>query len=60
MKNGHIWILLLHPQKRDPRYRDLLERIYALGWARRLEGSRIVQFSAPGLHAFEAAFGRVG
>ena len=29
VKNGHIWILLLHPQKRDPRYRDLLERIYA-------------------------------
>jgi DNA-binding transcriptional ArsR family regulator len=37
----------------------LLERIYALGWARRLEGTRVVQFSAPGLHAFEAAFGPV-
>lgn len=37
----------------------LLARIYALGWARRLEGSRIVQFSAPGLAAFEAVFGRM-
>jgi hypothetical protein len=37
----------------------LLGRIYDLGWARRLEGSRVVQFSAPGLRAFEAAFGRL-
>ncbi|PZQ64979.1 MAG: transcriptional regulator [Phenylobacterium zucineum] len=36
----------------------LLARIYELGWARRLDGSRIVQFSAPGLAAFERAFGR--
>lgn len=34
----------------------LLERIYALGWARRLEGTRVVQFSAPGQRAFEQAF----
>jgi DNA-binding transcriptional ArsR family regulator len=34
----------------------LLDRIYALGWARRIEGTRVVAFSAPGLHAFEAAF----
>ena len=37
----------------------LLERIYALGWARRLDGARIVQFSAPGLAAFERTFGRL-
>lgn len=37
----------------------LLSRIYALGWARRLEGTRIVQFSAPGLAAFEGVFRRV-
>jgi len=37
----------------------LLQRIYALGWARRVEGSRIVAFSAPGLHAFEQTFGPV-
>lgn len=37
----------------------LLSRIYALGWARRMEGTRIVQFSAPGLAAFEGVFGRV-
>lgn len=36
----------------------LLARIYDLGWARRLDGSRIVQFSAPGLAAFERTFGR--
>jgi len=34
----------------------LLERIYALGWARRVDASRIVAFSAPGLRAFEQAF----
>jgi DNA-binding transcriptional ArsR family regulator len=38
----------------------LLRRIYDLGWARRLEGQRVVQFSAPGLRAFEQAFGPVG
>lgn len=37
----------------------LLQRIYALGWARRVEGARIVAFSAPGLAAFERAFGPV-
>jgi hypothetical protein len=35
----------------------LLERIYALGWARRLEGGRTVAFTAPGLSAFERTFG---
>ena len=34
----------------------ILERIYAQGWARRLEGSRVVAFSAPGLAAFRSAF----
>jgi DNA-binding transcriptional ArsR family regulator len=34
----------------------LLDRIYALGWARRVDNSRIVAFSAPGLRAFEQAF----
>jgi DNA-binding transcriptional ArsR family regulator len=34
----------------------LLERIYALGWARRLEGGRTVAFTAPGLAAFERTF----
>ncbi len=38
----------------------LLERIYARGWARRVEGARVVAFSAPGLRSFEAMFGRVG
>lgn len=38
----------------------LLARIYALGWARRVEGTRVVAFSAPGLHAFEQTFGPVG
>ncbi|HET6971647.1 MAG TPA: winged helix-turn-helix domain-containing protein [Phenylobacterium sp.] len=38
----------------------LLSRIYDLGWARRMEGQRVVQFSAPGLRAFEQAFGPVG
>ena len=38
----------------------LLDRVYALGWARRVEGSRTVAFSAPGLHAFEQTFGKVG
>lgn len=35
----------------------LLDRIYAKGWARRIEGSRVVAFSAPGLAAFSRAFG---
>jgi hypothetical protein len=35
----------------------LLERIYALGWARRIEGGRVVAFTAPGLAAFERTFG---
>jgi DNA-binding transcriptional ArsR family regulator len=35
----------------------LLSRIYAEGWARRLEGGRVVAFSAPGLAAFERTFG---
>ena len=35
----------------------LLARIYAEGWARRLEGGRVVAFSAPGLAAFERTFG---
>jgi DNA-binding transcriptional ArsR family regulator len=34
----------------------LLERIYARGWARRIEGGRVVAFSAPGLAEFERAF----
>jgi len=34
----------------------LLDRIYALGWARRLDGGRIVAFTAPGLAAFERTF----
>ena len=37
----------------------LLDRIYALGWARRLDGARVVAFSAPGLRAFEQRFGPV-
>jgi DNA-binding transcriptional ArsR family regulator len=37
----------------------LLDRIYALGWARRLEGTRVVQFSAPGLQAFGRTFGEI-
>ena len=35
----------------------LLNCIYANGWARRLEGGRVVAFSAPGLAAFERTFG---
>ena len=35
----------------------LLDRIYEKGWARRLEGSRVVAFSAPGLAAFARTFG---
>ena len=39
--------------------RALLTRIYDRGWARRVEGTRVVAFSAPGLQAFEGLFGRV-
>lgn len=34
----------------------LLTRIYDLKWARRVEGTRVVAFSAPGLAAFSSAF----
>lgn len=37
----------------------LLTRIYDLGWARRVEGTRVVAFSAPGLSNFEATFSRI-
>ena len=29
VKNGQIWILLLHPEKAGPQYRELLREIYA-------------------------------
>ncbi len=35
----------------------LLDRIYVLGWARRLEGSRVVSFSPEGLAAFTRTLG---
>jgi hypothetical protein len=34
----------------------MLQAIYAKGWARRLEGGRVVAFNAAGLAAFERAF----
>ncbi|MBA4013180.1 MAG: transcriptional regulator [Phenylobacterium sp.] len=34
----------------------LLQTIYDRGWARRLDGTRVVAFSAPGLAAFQQAF----
>lgn len=34
----------------------LLQRIYALGWAHRVAGTRVVVFSAPGQRAFDKAF----
>lgn len=34
----------------------ILQQVYARGWARRLEGTRVVAFSAPGLAAFQSAF----
>lgn len=34
----------------------VLTQIYARGWARRLEGCRVVAFSAPGLAGFRQAF----
>lgn len=38
----------------------LLERVYALGWAKRVDGSRIVSFTPGGLQAFEVSFGVSG
>ncbi len=35
----------------------LLQRIYQLGWARRIEGARVVVFTPRGQAAFEQAFG---
>jgi len=35
----------------------LMARIQDLGWARREPGGRVIRFSAPGLAAFESAFG---
>ena len=34
----------------------LLQRLFALGWARRVDGTRIVQFTPPGERAFQDAF----
>lgn len=34
----------------------VLDRIYGLGWARRVEGARIVSFTPSGLSAFERTF----
>jgi len=34
----------------------LLERVYALGWARRAKDSRVVQFTEPGEYAFRQLF----
>ncbi|HEX3407641.1 MAG TPA: metalloregulator ArsR/SmtB family transcription factor [Caulobacteraceae bacterium] len=34
----------------------LLDRIYDLGWARRIDGGRVLMFSAPGLTAFQRTF----
>jgi DNA-binding transcriptional ArsR family regulator len=34
----------------------LLERLYALGWAKRVSGTRVVSFSPEGLAQFRAAF----
>jgi DNA-binding transcriptional ArsR family regulator len=35
----------------------LLDRLYALGWARRATGTRVVEFSRPGEAEFDAWFG---
>jgi DNA-binding transcriptional ArsR family regulator len=35
----------------------LLDQVYARGWARRLDGARVVVFNAPGQAAFEQTFG---
>ena len=40
--------------------RALLSHMEVEGWARRVEGSRVVRFSAAGAGAFDAAFPRVG
>jgi len=37
--------------------KGMLEAIYAKGWARRLEGGRVVAFNAGGLAAFQRTFG---
>jgi DNA-binding transcriptional ArsR family regulator len=37
--------------------KGLLDQIYALGWARRVAGGRVVTFTALGLAAFERTFG---
>jgi len=37
VKNGHIWLLLLHPQRLDNRYRDLLHEIFG-EFARKVPG----------------------
>jgi DNA-binding transcriptional ArsR family regulator len=34
----------------------LLQRMFDLGWARRVKGTRIVQFTPPGEHAFQSRF----
>ena len=34
----------------------LLQRLFELGWARRVKDTRIVQFTPPGERAFQAAF----
>lgn len=34
----------------------LLQRLFALGWARRVSGTRVVQFTPPGERAFQQAF----
>lgn len=39
--------------------RGLLTHFTTTGWARRLEGSRVVQFSPEGLRQFERHFGRI-
>jgi DNA-binding transcriptional ArsR family regulator len=36
----------------------LLQRLFALGWARRVEGARVVQFTPPGERAFQGLFAR--
>ena len=35
----------------------MLDQVYAKGWARQVEGARVVAFNAGGLAAFERAFG---
>lgn len=38
--------------------RGLLTRMQALGWAERVDGTRVVRFTAKGVAAFEQTFGR--